>query len=134
MYTGRGPSNSLHIGHIVPFEFTAYLQKAFNVYVVIQITDDEKYQEQICALSNELESKEKNFETLDQESVDKLSLLESETGKLRNQYLVAMDSTESYENMIIEYIKFAERLKRPECEYILKNPIPVENIPFLPWT
>jgi len=43
LYTGRGPSNNLHIGHIIPFEFTAYLQRIFNVKVVIQITDDEKY-------------------------------------------------------------------------------------------
>ena len=27
LYTGRGPSSSaLHMGHMVPFEFTAYLQ------------------------------------------------------------------------------------------------------------
>ena len=44
LYTGRGPSSTaLHIGHIIPFEFTAYLQKIFNAPVVIQITDDEKY-------------------------------------------------------------------------------------------
>ena len=43
LYTGRGPSSeSLHIGHLVPFHFTKYLQEAFNVPLVIQITDDEK--------------------------------------------------------------------------------------------
>lgn len=43
LYTGRGPSSeSLHIGHLVPFHFTKYLQEAFNVRLVIQITDDEK--------------------------------------------------------------------------------------------
>lgn len=44
LYTGRGPSSSaLHLGHLVPFIFTAYLQKAFNVPCVIQLTDDEKF-------------------------------------------------------------------------------------------
>lgn len=44
LYTGRGPSSeSLHLGHMVPFMFTKYLQKAFDAIVVIQMTDDEKY-------------------------------------------------------------------------------------------
>ncbi|CAI6374906.1 unnamed protein product [Macrosiphum euphorbiae] len=44
LYTGRGPSsNSLHIGHLIPFIFTKWLQDAFNVPLVIQLTDDEKY-------------------------------------------------------------------------------------------
>lgn len=44
VYTGRGPSaDSMHIGHLLQFEFTKYLQDAFNVPVVIQLTDDEKF-------------------------------------------------------------------------------------------
>lgn len=44
LYTGRGPSSgALHLGHLVPFIFTAYLQDAFQVPCVIQLTDDEKY-------------------------------------------------------------------------------------------
>jgi len=44
LYTGRGPSSeSLHLGHMVPFMFTKYLQDAFDAIVVIQMTDDEKY-------------------------------------------------------------------------------------------
>ena len=30
------------MGHLVPFLFTKYLQDAFNVPLVIQLTDDEK--------------------------------------------------------------------------------------------
>lgn len=30
------------MGHLVPFMFTKYLQDAFNVPLVIQLTDDEK--------------------------------------------------------------------------------------------
>lgn len=44
LYTGRGPtSEALHLGHIVPIEFTAWLQKVLNAIVVIQMADDEKY-------------------------------------------------------------------------------------------
>lgn len=44
LYTGRGPSaDALHLGHTIPFLFTKYLQDAFDVPLVIQITDDEKY-------------------------------------------------------------------------------------------
>ncbi|KAK1421050.1 hypothetical protein QVD17_23113 [Tagetes erecta] len=43
LYTGRGPSSeALHLGHLVPFMFTKYLQEAFKVPLVIQLTDDEK--------------------------------------------------------------------------------------------
>lgn len=44
LYTGRGPSSeSMHLGHMVPFMFTAYLQKAFSAVLVIQMSDDEKF-------------------------------------------------------------------------------------------
>ncbi|XP_075146846.1 tryptophan--tRNA ligase, cytoplasmic-like [Haematobia irritans] len=43
LYTGRGPSSeSLHLGHLVPFIMTKYLQDAFDVPLVIQMSDDEK--------------------------------------------------------------------------------------------
>lgn len=43
LYTGRGPSGKMHIGHILPFYFTKWLQEKLNVNVYIQITDDEKF-------------------------------------------------------------------------------------------
>ncbi|XP_060789504.1 tryptophan--tRNA ligase, cytoplasmic [Neoarius graeffei] len=44
LYTGRGPSSeALHVGHLIPFIFTKWLQDVFNVPLVIQLTDDEKY-------------------------------------------------------------------------------------------
>ncbi len=43
LYTGRGPSGSMHLGHILPFLFTRWLQERFGVDLVIQITDDEKF-------------------------------------------------------------------------------------------
>ncbi len=44
LYTGRGPtSESMHIGHMIPFMFTKWLQDVFNCPVVVQMSDTEKY-------------------------------------------------------------------------------------------
>ncbi|XP_070571106.1 tryptophan--tRNA ligase, cytoplasmic-like [Ptychodera flava] len=44
LYTGRGPSSeAMHLGHLIPFIITKYLQDTFNVPLVIQLTDDEKF-------------------------------------------------------------------------------------------
>lgn len=44
LYTGRGPSSeAMHLGHLVPFMFTKWLQDALDVPLVIQLTDDEKF-------------------------------------------------------------------------------------------
>lgn len=43
LYTGRGPSSeSMHLGHLIPFLFTKWLQDVFDVPLIIQLTDDEK--------------------------------------------------------------------------------------------
>lgn len=39
LYTGRGPSSgSMHMGHRIPFMFTAWLQEVFDCPLVIQLT------------------------------------------------------------------------------------------------
>jgi len=43
LYTGRGPSGPVHIGHLVPWMFTKHLQDKFGVKLYFQMTDDEKY-------------------------------------------------------------------------------------------
>lgn len=44
LYTGRGPSSeAMHLGHLIPFIFTKWLQDAFDVPLVVQLTDDEKF-------------------------------------------------------------------------------------------
>eukprot|EP00929_Paragymnodinium_shiwhaense_P108723 TRINITY_DN75058_c0_g1_i1.p1 TRINITY_DN75058_c0_g1~~TRINITY_DN75058_c0_g1_i1.p1 ORF type:complete len:663 (-),score=201.17 TRINITY_DN75058_c0_g1_i1:122-2110(-) len=44
LYTGRGPASvAMHLGHLLPFMMTKWLQDAFNVPLVIQMTDDEKF-------------------------------------------------------------------------------------------
>ena len=38
LYTGRGPSSdALHMGHLIPFMFTKWLQDTFDVPLVIQV-------------------------------------------------------------------------------------------------
>ena len=43
LYTGRGPSGMVHLGHILPWIFTKYLQDKFKAKLLFQITDDEKF-------------------------------------------------------------------------------------------
>lgn len=43
LYTGRGPSGPVHIGHLVPWIFTKYLQDEFKTRLYFQLTDDEKF-------------------------------------------------------------------------------------------
>jgi len=43
LYTGRGPSGPMHLGHILPFIFTKYLQEKLSTMLIIQMTPDEKY-------------------------------------------------------------------------------------------
>jgi tryptophanyl-tRNA synthetase len=43
LYTGRGPSGPMHIGHIIPFIMTKWFQERFKVNVYIELTDDEKF-------------------------------------------------------------------------------------------
>jgi len=43
LYTGRGPTGPMHIGHILPLYFSKWLQDRFKVNLYIQVTDDEKF-------------------------------------------------------------------------------------------
>jgi len=43
LYTGRGPSGPVHLGHLIPWIFTKWLQDKFDVELYFQMTDDEKY-------------------------------------------------------------------------------------------
>ena len=43
LYTGRGPSGPVHIGHLIPWIFTLHLQEKFGARLYFQMTDDEKF-------------------------------------------------------------------------------------------
>jgi tryptophanyl-tRNA synthetase len=53
LYTGRGPSGPMHIGHLIPFMFTKWFQEKFKVNVYVELTDDEKFLEPKRRLSLE---------------------------------------------------------------------------------
>ncbi len=41
--SGRGPSNYMHLGHLIVFDFIRWLQKELNAEVFIPLSDDEKF-------------------------------------------------------------------------------------------
>lgn len=43
LYTGRGPSGPVHIGHMIPWILLKWLSDKFGVEVYFQLTDDEKF-------------------------------------------------------------------------------------------
>ena len=43
LYTGRSPSGPIHLGHLMPWIFTKWLQDKFNVELWFQFPDDEKF-------------------------------------------------------------------------------------------
>ena len=43
LYTGRGPSAGIHLGHMVPWFVVKWLQEKFRAPLWFQVTDDEKY-------------------------------------------------------------------------------------------
>jgi tryptophanyl-tRNA synthetase len=43
LYTGRAPSGHTHIGHLVPWIFTKWLQDKFDVELYFQFPDEEKF-------------------------------------------------------------------------------------------
>lgn len=43
LYTGRAPSGPVHLGHLIPWIFTKWLQDKFKVNLLFQIPDEEKF-------------------------------------------------------------------------------------------
>ena len=43
LYTGRAPSGNTHLGHLVPWLFTKWLQDKFDVELWFQFPDEEKF-------------------------------------------------------------------------------------------
>ncbi len=43
LYTGRGPSGDVHLGHLLPFELCSFFQQRLGVDLWVQITDDERF-------------------------------------------------------------------------------------------
>jgi len=43
LYTGRAPSGPVHLGHVVPWLFTKWLQDRLGLRLLFQVPDEEKY-------------------------------------------------------------------------------------------
>ncbi|MFH1333673.1 MAG: tryptophan--tRNA ligase [archaeon] len=43
LYTGRAPSGQIHLGHLIPWMFTKWLQDKFGVELWFQFPDEEKF-------------------------------------------------------------------------------------------
>jgi tryptophanyl-tRNA synthetase len=43
LYTGRAPSGNTHLGHLIPWMFTKWLQDKFDVELYFQFPDEEKF-------------------------------------------------------------------------------------------
>jgi len=43
LYTGRAPSGPVHLGHIVSWQFTKWLQDKLGLHLLFQIPDEEKF-------------------------------------------------------------------------------------------
>ena len=93
LYTGRGPSGPMHIGHIIPFYFTKWLQERFGVNVYIQLTDDEKFLEESRGLSLDDTRKWSYENALDIAAVgfdpDKTFIFQ-DTEYIKNMYPIAL--------------------------------------------
>jgi len=55
LYTGRGPSGMVHLGHLIPWIFTKYLQEKFGSRLLFQLTDDEKFLYRQHSIRKEIE-------------------------------------------------------------------------------
>lgn len=62
IYTGRGPSGKMHIGHLPPFILARWFQERYSVNVYIMISDDEKY----------VYNREMSWEEIDKYSIDNI--------------------------------------------------------------
>lgn len=43
LYTGRGPSSEVHVGHLMPWVLTKWMQDTLGATLYFQLTDDEKF-------------------------------------------------------------------------------------------
>jgi tryptophanyl-tRNA synthetase len=55
LYTGRGPSGMIHMGHLMPWIFSKYIQDKFNSKLIFQLTDDEKFLHSETLTRNDIE-------------------------------------------------------------------------------
>lgn len=98
LYTGRGPSDHTHIGHLVPWIFTKWLQDKFGSKLIFQLTDDEKF-----LTSDKLELKDTHSLAIDN-ALDVIAL-----GFDKKKTEILIDS-ENASTLYTNAIKIAKRI------------------------
>ncbi|MDD3263909.1 MAG: tryptophan--tRNA ligase [Candidatus Nanoarchaeia archaeon] len=98
LYTGRSPGGSMHIGHLVSFLFTKYLQDVFDCNLYIQIPDDEKF----------LFKKDLNLETI--EEMTQKDLLNIAAIGFNPDKTFIFRNSEYIRNMYPLYLKTAKKI------------------------
>jgi tryptophanyl-tRNA synthetase len=93
LYTGRAPSGPIHIGHIMIWQFTKWLQDAFDVEVYFQFPDEEKF----------LFKKDLDFKTIDRYLQD--NMLD----------IIALGFNPKKTHFIVDSVH-ANLMYRPACE------------------
>ena len=91
LYTGRGPSGGVHLGHLIPWIFTKYLQDKFGAELYFQMTDDEKY------YTSDKLSLEKTADLAEENTLDliavgfdpKKTFVFTDTGYMKTMYDIA---------------------------------------------
>ena len=142
LYTGRGPSGPVHIGHLVPWIFTLSLQKKFDTRLYFQMTDDEKFliddesslkETRNCAYENALDlialgfKPENTFIIYDVEDIDLLYDVTLEVAK-RITYSTARASFGFQDSTNIGWI-FWPALQAAPC--FIHKKLTGENVPAL---
>lgn len=66
LYTGRAPSGHVHLGHLVPWIFTKWLQDKFDVELWFQFPDEEKFlfKENLTLTDTEYFTKENAYDVI----------------------------------------------------------------------
>ncbi len=98
LYTGRAPGGSMHVGHMIPFLFTKFLQELFDCNLYIQIPDDEKF----------LFKKELTLETINEMVTSDLNDIAAIGFNPHKTFI--FKNSEYISNMYVLYLKIAKKL------------------------
>lgn len=88
LYTGRGPSGNIHLGHIMPWKFTKWLQEKFGVELYFQMTDDEKFffKDNLSLADAQALAKENALDVIAMGFDPKKTFIFSDTGMAKTMY------------------------------------------------
>ena len=91
LYTGRGPSGGVHLGHLIPWIFTKYLQDKFDAELYFQMTDDEKYytSDKLTLVTTKKLAEENTLDLIAMGFDPKKTFVFTDTGYMKTMYPIA---------------------------------------------